>query len=60
MRALPAGPVFFLDEFAARQWDDPTFSGTRMPSSVEKGHFVEQIHKFHEEVLPRVGMPLVQ
>jgi hypothetical protein len=50
MTAPPAGPVFFLDEFAARQWDDPSFSGTRIPSSVAKAHFVEQIHKFHEQV----------
>jgi hypothetical protein len=25
-----AGPVFFLDDFAIRQWDDPGYSGTRM------------------------------
>jgi hypothetical protein len=25
-----AGPVFFLDDFAIRQWDDPNYSGTRM------------------------------
>ena len=24
------GPVFFLDDFAIRQWDDPNYSGTRL------------------------------
>lgn len=27
-RSMIHGDVFFLDEFADRQWDDPEFSGT--------------------------------
>jgi hypothetical protein len=30
MEASLAGPVFFLDDFAIRQWDDENYSGTRM------------------------------
>ena len=36
--ALPAGEVFFLDEFAVRQWDNPNCSGTRI--SFDKAEFV--------------------
>ncbi|KAL4430946.1 hypothetical protein ABPG75_006202 [Micractinium tetrahymenae] len=34
--------TFFLDNFALRQWDDPSFAGTRL-SSVDKRAFVERI-----------------
>ena len=37
---LPAGDVFFLDEFAVRQWDDPSYSGSRI--SHDKADFVNR------------------
>ena len=47
-----AGPVFFLDDFAIRQWDDPNYSGTRLSS--DKADFVRRIRAAHA-----AGAPLV-
>eukprot|EP00884_Botryococcus_braunii_P007842 jgi/Botrbrau1/17059/Bobra.0258s0002.1 len=44
-----SGSTFFLDEFAVRQWDDPKFPGTRIPSQVDKAEFVRKIHHYHEQ-----------
>jgi hypothetical protein len=41
------GDVFFLDEFADRQWDDPDFSGTRF--SCDKKEFVDRVHQAAQE-----------
>ncbi len=38
--ALPSGDVFFLDEFAVRQWDSPDCSGTRIAH--DKADFVKR------------------
>ncbi|KAF8063689.1 hypothetical protein HT031_003544 [Scenedesmus sp. PABB004] len=43
--ALPSGDVFFLDAFAARQWDDPNYSGTRL--SCDKAAFVRTVHELY-------------
>jgi hypothetical protein len=43
-----AGEMFFLDEFAIRQWDDPNYSGTRICYS--KSDFVEKLHDLHAKV----------
>lgn len=50
--SLPHGDIFFLDEFAARQWDDPNYSGTRI--QYDKAEFVAKIHDYHQN-----GCPLV-
>ena len=42
------GDVFFLDEFAIRQWDDPRYSGTRIDG--DKQAFVDEIHRQHSKV----------
>lgn len=47
-----AGEVFFLDNFAIRQWDDPEYQGTKLHCSKEE--FVAKVHAFHAE-----GSPLV-
>ena len=39
------GDVFFLDEFAMRQWDDPAYGGTRI--NFDKAEFVKRIHEAH-------------
>ena len=39
------GSTFFLDGFAMRQWDDPTYSGTRLVG--DKADFVQKVHAFH-------------
>jgi hypothetical protein len=39
------GDVFFLDEFAMRQWDDPAYGGTRI--AFDKAEFVKRIHEAH-------------
>lgn len=39
------GDVFFLDDFAIRQWDDPSHSGTRIKGA--KQAFVDEIHRQH-------------
>eukprot|EP00238_Polyblepharides_amylifera_P010950 CAMPEP_0196590790 /NCGR_PEP_ID=MMETSP1081-20130531/67569_1 /TAXON_ID=36882 /ORGANISM="Pyramimonas amylifera, Strain CCMP720" /LENGTH=213 /DNA_ID=CAMNT_0041913989 /DNA_START=309 /DNA_END=950 /DNA_ORIENTATION=+ len=39
------GEVFFLDEFAQRQWDDPQYSGTTL--SFDKAEFVKRIESLH-------------
>ena len=39
------GEVFFLDEFAMRQWDDPAYGGTRV--AFDKADFVTRIHAAH-------------
>ena len=31
------GDVFFLDEFALRQWDDPAYGGTRCEGADKVG-----------------------
>jgi hypothetical protein len=42
-----AGP-FFLDDFAARQWDDPSYAGTRVPpGSLSKAEFVRVVADLH-------------
>jgi len=33
---MSAAPVFFLDDFAKRQWSDPAYSGTRMSCDPEE------------------------
>lgn len=42
------GVVFFLDEFAIRQWDDPRYSGTKIEG--DKQAFVDEIHRQHSKV----------
>ncbi len=42
------GGVFFLDEFAIRQWDDPNYSGTRIQG--DKQQFIDEIHRQHSQV----------
>ena len=37
--------VFFLDDFAKRQWDDPNYSGTRM--SVDQAVFMARLEAAH-------------
>ncbi|KAK9807835.1 hypothetical protein WJX72_010616 [[Myrmecia] bisecta] len=44
---LLAGDVFFLDEFAVRQWDDPSYSGTRL--HFDKAEFLERVHHHHAQ-----------
>jgi len=39
------GDVFFLDEFAMRQWDDPAYGGTRV--DFDKAEFTRRIHDAH-------------
>lgn len=39
------GDVFFLDEFASRQWDDPDYSGTSIEGN--KQEFVDEVHRQH-------------
>ena len=46
------GDVFFLDEFAMRQWDDPKYGGTRI--DFDKAEFVRRVHEAHA-----AGAPLV-
>lgn len=45
--ALPSGDVFFLDNFAVRQWDDPFYAGTRL--TIDKEEFVKKIHEYHQD-----------
>ena len=45
--AAAKGDVFYLDAFAARQWDDPKYSGTRI--SYDKEEFVRRVHEYHKE-----------
>lgn len=45
---------FFLDDFAARQWDDPEYVGTRMPSSTSKDAFCQRLHEYYEQVSPKM------
>lgn len=47
MSSCPSGPVFYLDSFAARQWDDPSHAGTRIQH--DKAGFVERLHAFHRD-----------
>ena len=44
--AAAAGDTFYLDAFAARQWDDPKYSGTRI--SFDKDDFVRKVHEYHK------------
>ena len=46
---MGAGSLFFLDDFAARQWDDPQYSGSRI--SFPKDKFVQEVHRLHAEVI---------
>lgn len=48
MAAHAAGATFFLDDFAARQWDDEAYSGTRI--SYDKEAFVQEVHRQHRNV----------
>lgn len=41
-----AARFFFLDEFASRQWDDPSYGGTRI-AGFDKGEFVRRVHEAH-------------
>jgi hypothetical protein len=42
-----AGP-FFLDDFAARQWDDPAYAGTRVPpGALSKEAFARRVADLH-------------
>lgn len=44
----PFGDTFFLDDFADRQFDDPSYSGTRI--IFEKEAFVAKVHSsFHDK-----------
>lgn len=45
--AMLHGDMFFLDDFAARQWDDPNYSGTRI--SFDKSKFVETVHELFKK-----------
>lgn len=42
--------VFFLDDFAVRQWDDPDYKGTRIPKSTAKESFLQKMHEYYEQV----------
>lgn len=42
-----AGDVFFLDDFALRQWDDAAYQGTKM--HCDKADFVARVHELHAE-----------
>ena len=37
-----SGDVFWLDTFALRQWDDPSYAGTRVAH--DKQDFVDRVH----------------
>lgn len=52
MASLPAGNIFFLDNFAARQWNDASYTGTQL--SHDQANFVQRIHAHHLS-----GSPLV-
>lgn len=52
MASLPAGDTFFLDNFAARQWNDASYTGTQL--SHDQADFVQRIHAHHLS-----GAPLV-
>eukprot|EP00850_Spirogloea_muscicola_P009892 SM000056S18010 [mRNA] locus=s56:630241:633283:+ [translate_table: standard] len=41
------GRTFFLDAFAARQWDDPAYDGTVL--RFDRGRFVERVHELHAD-----------
>jgi hypothetical protein len=45
--ALPSGDIFFLDNFAIRQWDDPFYAGTRV--KYDKTDFVTKVHEYHRD-----------
>lgn len=40
------GDVFFLDDFAIRQWDDPSYQGTKI--TYDKADFVKKVHEYHK------------
>ena len=54
---LPAGDTFFLDDFAARQWLDPSYSGTKLEGGLaEMAAFVARVHDLHASgAAPLVG-----
>jgi hypothetical protein len=47
--SFPVAGIFFLDDFAARQWDDPNYAGTRVPpaGSLGKQAFVDAVAAAH-------------
>ena len=45
MASALSGPVFFLDDFAVRQWTDPNYSGTRL--SFDQAEFMSRLHAAH-------------
>jgi hypothetical protein len=46
--SFPTAGPFFLDDFAARQWDDPAYAGTRVPpSSLSKEEFTKRVAELH-------------
>jgi len=46
--SFPVAGIFFLDDFAARQWDDPNYSGTRVPpGSLSKQAFTQAVADAH-------------
>jgi len=46
--SFPTAGPFFLDDFAARQWDDPSYAGTRVPlGSLTKAEFVRRVADLH-------------
>ena len=42
------GEVFFLDDFASRQWEDAGYSGAHI--DVPKAEFVQRVHNLYAEV----------
>jgi hypothetical protein len=42
-----AVPVFFLDQFAQRQWTDPHYSGTRL-AGVDSADFMARLEAAHQ------------
>jgi hypothetical protein len=52
MTSTQAGEVMYLDGFATRQWDDPSYQGTKI--CFDKSEFVRRVHEYHAQ-----GMPLV-
>lgn len=48
MAAFPTAGPFFLDDFAARQWDDPAYAGTRVPpGALSKEEFTRRVAELH-------------
>lgn len=47
MRTMSPSSDIVLDEFAHRQFDDPSYGGTKIP--VAKGAFMQRVHAFYTE-----------